>query len=643
MTFSFPLAYRTSFIVSIAMLLLTTNLNGQSSRLKKDEVVADYLSKAEYYTQKPQFNIDSAKFQIKEALDFFEHNQPVDHFILAEINSYAASLMWRFQYFDEMAVFASEASKQLDISKRKDDILSFNISFTQAIGEVFNGNLKKGLQTFSEAETALFKNNPAYLESPQFCFYKAYLYLMYAQTYDHAEIEKYLLKSLDGFKETDSPEKKYLLPKLHASLSLFYKNDIKLRDKHLRLATTYARATKDAYYEQYENISKAEYLIEDEKYEPAHDLLAKALDSLSKYQMENTIFGTYLFQSLGDYDLRHGEYEAALVNYRKAYNVALKLNYKRNAAIKLQKIGETYALNGDYKQAYEYQQEYMNRTLKIEKESSEKRLAESELEVDILKKNQQLLDAKNNQIFLYLGLLATLILLGITLIFIRNQKKLNHLLESNNLEKDALLKEKDILLKEIHHRVKNNLSIISGLFELQKHNSDDERSNNILIDSQNKVKSIALIHQKLYQTENIARVEFREFIDELFSQIVGTLSKGRSEVILLNEIENAILDIDTAVPMGLISNELITNSLKHAFVNTALGKITFRITENTDKSYTLFYSDNGPGLPNGSLDAKTENMGLKLVRRLAQQLEGGVKYHKSKELSTFEIQFKISD
>ena len=198
------------------------------------------------------------------------------------------------------------------------------------------------------------------------------------------------------------------------------------------------------------------------------------------------------------------------------------------------------------------------------------------------------------------------------------------------------LQQKEILLKEIHHRVKNNLQVISSLLRLQSHSVQDVAAKNALLEGQNRVLSIALIHQKLYQDEKLDMVEFATFADELFTQLRGVFGAG-AEVKFVNEMQETFLGIDTAVPLGLILNELITNSFKYAFKNIAAPCIKLQLEKNKE-TYRLTYSDNGTGLPADVHIEHSKSLGLRLVNRLSKQLNGNAVYIKN-EWSNFVVTF----
>ena len=200
------------------------------------------------------------------------------------------------------------------------------------------------------------------------------------------------------------------------------------------------------------------------------------------------------------------------------------------------------------------------------------------------------------------------------------------------------LNQKDLLLKEIHHRVKNNLQVISSLLRLQARSVDDQVARQALIEGQNRVASIALIHQKLYQNEDLDKVEFSKFVDDLYHHLQGVFSNNDRSVVLSNNITTCFFDIDRAVPLALILNELFTNSYKYATVGNPNPQISVSVNMYQGKM-TLEYTDNGPGLPEAFLSTPPVTLGLKLVARLCAQINAQVTYRNNNGMLCI-IEFK---
>lgn len=199
------------------------------------------------------------------------------------------------------------------------------------------------------------------------------------------------------------------------------------------------------------------------------------------------------------------------------------------------------------------------------------------------------------------------------------------------------LKEKELLLKEIHHRVKNNLQVVSSLLKLQSGYVKDERSLDLLIDSQNRVRSMALVHQKLYQSKDFSEIDFPEYLKQLSEHLLNVFKAKSGDIEVAVKSVNVNLGIDLAVPCGLILNELISNSLKYAFPGGKKGKISIDFTQ-VDSGYEISISDNGVGFPKEVNYKETKSLGLQLVNTLVGQIDGTIAMENTAG-TTFTIRF----
>jgi len=188
---------------------------------------------------------------------------------------------------------------------------------------------------------------------------------------------------------------------------------------------------------------------------------------------------------------------------------------------------------------------------------------------------------------------------------------------------NASLEEKVLLLREIHHRVKNNLQIIISLLNLQSRYIQDEGTQQLIRESQNRIRAMALVHEKLYQSEDISKIhldDYVRFLGNSLFQFYGMKGKG---IVLNTQIQDINVDINTAIPVGLIVNELVSNSLKHAFPKGRKGEISVTITRE-NAMLTMVYKDTGVGIP-PDLDWRTaKSLGLRLVVSLVEQLFGTI-------------------
>ncbi|MBD2120048.1 sensor histidine kinase [Trichocoleus sp. FACHB-262] len=200
------------------------------------------------------------------------------------------------------------------------------------------------------------------------------------------------------------------------------------------------------------------------------------------------------------------------------------------------------------------------------------------------------------------------------------------------------LREKEVLLKEIHHRVKNNLQIISSLLNLQAQYLNDSAALAIFRESQNRIESMALIHEKLYQSKDMARINASEYIYDLVTNLFYTYEINSEAIALRINIDEIWLGLDTAIPCGLIINELVLNALKHAFPKGHTGEICISFGLRDAHHLMLVVSDTGVGLPKDLDYQNTDSLGLQLVNALTQQLEGVIEINQSNGVK-FEIVF----
>ena len=187
----------------------------------------------------------------------------------------------------------------------------------------------------------------------------------------------------------------------------------------------------------------------------------------------------------------------------------------------------------------------------------------------------------------------------------------------------ASLEEKEVLLREIHHRVKNNLQIISSLLNLQSRYIKDKQVLHVFKESQNRIKSMALIHKKLYQSKDLARIDFAEYVRSLIADLFRSYKADYDLITLKTNIDDVFLGIDTAIPCGLIINELVSNSLKYAFKG-GQGEIRIDLHSEKEGKFTLIVSDSGVGFPKDLDFRNTESLGLQLACTLVDQLQGTI-------------------
>ena len=209
--------------------------------------------------------------------------------------------------------------------------------------------------------------------------------------------------------------------------------------------------------------------------------------------------------------------------------------------------------------------------------------------------------------------------------------------QAEELIKESL-QEKEILLKEIHHRVKNNLQIISSLLNLQAENIKEEDTLEMIEESQNRIRSMALIHEKLYGSKDLTQIDFGEYIGSLADYLYRSYGVNTQVISLKVDANDILLGIDMAIPCGLILNELVSNSLKHAFPDGLEGQIFIDFHRIDHHGLILMVSDNGVGFPQTLDFSNTQSLGLQLVTTLVEQLEGRIELDRDKG-TRFKITF----
>ena len=268
------------------------------------------------------------------------------------------------------------------------------------------------------------------------------------------------------------------------------------------------------------------------------------------------------------------------------------------------------------------------------------KLKNKDLEMDI-DRGQAELQAQDMRINLvFISLVFTLLgFAGLVFAYLKSIKTQRLIAEQKRIIENSLV-EKDSLLKEIHHRVKNNLQMVSSLLSLQTKNTRSKAAIEALEEGKTRVKAMALIHQKLYQNDDLSVIEMQGYIESLINSIQSVFRKGGHNINITIDAEGVELDIDRAIPIGLILNELVSNSFKYAFPEDAQdGKIYIHIQKNGDGGF-FEYTDNGVGLPEDSENRESTSMGIRLIKRLVNQLQSTLNIDKTAEGVRFWFNFK---
>ncbi|MGF2412083.1 tetratricopeptide repeat-containing sensor histidine kinase [Ferruginibacter sp.] len=368
------------------------------------------------------------------------------------------------------------------------------------------------------------------------------------------------------------------------------------------------------------------FLLEQQQLDKAEEMLLKALDirkqTKSLYDIASTmnVMGSLLTQK-GKTKEAEDLLLQSLAMLKDENSVRQKDAYKH--------LAEHYKATGNYEEAYKYQAGYitMSDTLADENEVTTMLRTQSQYEVEkrdaqleLAKKDkalQYLSVSKKNQQLVYLGiaLVLALLLCGVFYFIYRNKKQHAVVLENKNSQIETLI-------RELHHRVKNNLQVVSGLLSLQSSRMEDDKARQAMDEGRTRVDAMAMIHQKLYMDKDLAGVDIKDYLENLTSSLAGSFGYNKQHIETSVAMQQPSLDIDMAIPIGLIVNELVTNAFKHAFSSTAQPKIKISLIRNEDGSMDLNVADNGSGILTDTDTSKS--FGMKLVHTLVTQLNGSI-------------------
>jgi two-component system, sensor histidine kinase PdtaS len=388
--------------------------------------------------------------------------------------------------------------------------------------------------------------------------------------------------------------------------------------------------------------------FEKKNYEQAIAYFKKALEKFDKKESQD--YAGFLF-NIGFAYNKLGNRKVAMDYLERSLVIRKKLNIAVDLRESYQGLAEAYQRIGDYKNAFENLTLFQAYSDTVFNETKNKQLAEIETLYETEKKDKAISDleqekelqnlrADKQQAQIYLGAAGLVILLGVSGLFYRQatlRKKHNQELEIKNTEIAKQNAERELLLKEIHHRVKNNLQIISSLLSMQTRGLKDEKMKDAMKESQSRVKTMALIHEKLYQYENLSKINMQEYIQQLSDFLTQTYRSDKDIKITIDAAD-VNLDMDMAVPLGLITNELLSNSLKYAFENQDRGEITISFSQKVPGSYALLIKDSGKGLDENLDIENAKSLGLKLVKTLTRQINGQLKIV-AQPGASFEIEF----
>ena len=332
---------------------------------------------------------------------------------------------------------------------------------------------------------------------------------------------------------------------------------------------------------------------------------------------------------LSDVYRNAGNYDASIDNALRSYNMSLEVTSPNHIMWGAEKLMMAYELKGDYEEAFKYQTIFNDYQLKRVKAMANRQNLEfqSRYELNEKTKTIELLNRENENKEIRISLQRTYLFATIAGVFIvllfaitlRNRVTKIQLLNRQISDTNHLLQErnndKEVLLKEIHHRVKNNLQMISSLMGMQKRRLNEKNHKKIFSDAQIRLKSISLIHEHLYQRDSLATISLKSYLSDLIESIIESYKTMKVPKLEMNICECDV-DIDTAIPIGLIVNELLINSFKHAFIHQDDPKLNISLVEDRN-NYKLIVHDNGPGVKSFS-----DGFGWVVIKSMIESLDG---------------------
>lgn len=420
-----------------------------------------------------------------------------------------------------------------------------------------------------------------------------------------------------------------------------------------------------------------------EQYDLAIEAADKCIFLVDTYIPDELAIKTRGYSFRGDAEADKGDYDMALISHYKALEIvegaigpnrAATQTYRAPIGNDLRRLGrpaealphqldgiqgnldlgvtliwkeyfevsETYKDLGDFEKAMEYANKANKEKYAMLDDKIQNLESEAVVKYETGKKDQaiaiqeQQLNQQMKVQILIAGIAAMLgLLLGLLFYNYRKNKKTTAELAKKNIENE-------LLLKEIHHRVKNNLQTISSLLSLQSESITDKNAYDAVQESKNRVASMAQIHQKLYQGENLAAVEMRDYFETIGEAIIDSFGQNAENISLKIDMSEIELDVDSAIPIGLITNELITNSIKHAFPNNQKGNILITLVQEENGLLKLTVADNGQPSNNKSVVNKDKGFGTLLIQLLTTQLGGNLEKSNQAGTSTM-IQFPLQE
>ncbi|PRY84751.1 tetratricopeptide repeat-containing sensor histidine kinase [Mongoliibacter ruber] len=627
-----------SYFFFFLVLLFRTSLAQNHSPEQVVALSKTYQEKGLYFREMPHFDRDSTVYYFDKAAALLQNSEPLQYKILAELYrdiTDRANRSHNFIIVDSLAPIGWSYYEKIP-DDQKDKVLGYDLLINWALIKIIRGEPKPGLELFEKAMN-LLKDDPRPEIQLKVLNNKGRFYYQYGLPEEEEIGIQYLKESINGYQNSDYPEKREALVVGYKLLTYHFGNSNPdstdfYMDRFQELLPELTNPFHHAWY--YYSIGNN--LIDRGKFVEAKPYLIENIKLLEDYNLTTIDIYQFSHSLLGDIAKEEGRFDDAIANYQKAKNSSIAIDTKSNTAYFIWKLYGVYEQMGDYKKALEHYIEYSEANNIIEVERNERSLRESELQVNLLQQDKKLIAKQQEQTIYIVALFIGTLLLGLLFRNYRLKQRSNQKLEVLNGElaqKNTLLDkrnaENELLLREIHHRVKNNMEVVSSLLQLQSSQINDPSVQEAMISSQNRVHSMGIIHQKLYQGDHLSSIEMRDYFINLSENILDSFNASGKIKVECN-MAKLILDVDTAISIGLITNELLTNSLKYAFEGKDSGTIKISLSpisneEEGEVDLQLIIRDDGIGKADNQ-PSKGTGFGTQLVDLLTRQLGGKLTY-----------------
>jgi len=631
------------------------NSSKNLSSVSSIELGTIYQNKALWFQDLPHYNRDSSKYYFDKAIILLQTISPTPNENLASIylqRSNSINCNYALAGLDSLSVIGWKYFKKIKESK-KNKLLKYNFLINWASIKLELGEHKQSVSLFSKALTLAEEFKSIDLQAKN-AMYKGIYYERYHLDEERKLSFENLSKSLSYYEKQGNDKSAFELFLIYRSLTNFYtERNIDSVYHYLDKMQPVLKYIKNPiihswYYVRFgrELITSpvpGQSIIRENQYDNGKRNILKALLILENYKINTSSITPYGYGLIADLNLRKKEYDLAINNYKKSKAGYLFLKNRYASENMSMYLGEAYKQKGDLNNSLLYFQQYFDQSLIFQKEKNEGSLRENELQINLLTQEKKLSQKQNQQIIFIIALFIIAVLLAWSYWNYKLKQKsnkqlaiLNNDLENKNSLLDKKNQENEVLLKEIHHRVKNNLEMVSSLLTLQSEQIDDQNTKEAITEGKNRVNSIGIVHQKLYQGTNLGAVEMKDYLLSLSESILDSFGADERIDLKIN-MEKLELDIDTAIPLGLIINELLTNTIKYAFPNSEKGVIIINLEKQNNNTLHLEVSDNGVGKL-GIIQGT--GFGEQLISLLTHQLNGTMK-EKIKNGTTTLFDFKL--